>query len=102
MRWGWDWRRRDDRRPKVTSCHVRLYARRGCHLCQVAWQLLLDRQVRYGYTLDSEDVDTDPALLQRYGDWVPVVTINGKLRFRGGVSPLLFDRLFKHDAEAEA
>jgi glutaredoxin len=81
---------------------VRLFTRRGCHLCQSAWQLLTDRQRRFGYTLDSEDVDADPALLQWYGNWVPVVTINGKLRFRGGVSPILFDRLFKHDADGDA
>jgi hypothetical protein len=42
------------------------------------------------------DVEGDPELAARYGDSVPVVTVNGKVRFRGRVNDVLLRRLL-HD-----
>ena len=38
------------------------------------------------YTLDEINIETDPELLKRYGDDVPVITINGAEAFRHRVS----------------
>jgi hypothetical protein len=71
-----------------------MYTRAGCHLCEgVADQLR--RAGPYAFRLEVIDVDGDPALRDRYGDWVPVVAVNGKVRFRGAVNPVLLDRLLR-------
>lgn len=69
-----------------------LYSRAGCHLCDVALELLLNRQTRYGYRLDIVDVDADPELVAKFDTCVPVVAIDGKVRFRGRIEPVLLDR----------
>jgi glutaredoxin len=66
-----------------------LYSRQGCHLCDDAAAVL----ARYGLAFDTVDVDADPALRERYDACVPVVTIDGKERFRGRVDERLLRRL---------
>ena len=39
------------------------------------------------------DIDDDPELQQRFGDSVPVVELDGQVRFRGAVQPELLQRL---------
>jgi len=74
-----------------------MYTRKGCHLCEDAWQTLEEARRAYGFGLEAVDVDSSADLVARYGDWVPVVTVNGKVRFRGGVSrPLLMRILDAH------
>lgn len=68
---------------------VELYTRVGCHLCDDAAALL----ARYGLHADSIDVDLQPELKQRYGDCVPVVVIDGRVRFRGRIDERLLRRL---------
>lgn len=70
---------------------VRLYTRRGCHLCEDAKALLL----RHGLTPHEVDIDADPQLVERYNTCVPVVVIAGKERFRGRVDEVLLRRLLR-------
>jgi glutaredoxin len=70
-----------------------VYSRVGCHLCEEAERLVSERCRGERFSLEIVDVDSDPALAERYGDVVPVVTVNGKVRFRGGVSWVLLNRL---------
>jgi hypothetical protein len=56
--------------------------------------VLADRQRRFGFSLTTIDVDSDPGLTAQFGDRVPVVVIDGIERFRGRVIGALFDRLF--------
>ena len=72
---------------------VTLYTRRGCHLCEDAWQLLGREQRRHGFALRAVDIDTSAELAARYGECVPVVEVGGKVRFRGGVNGVLLRRL---------
>ena len=72
-----------------------LYTRQGCHLCDDAWRLLQSYQARHGFSLDKADIDADPELRERFDQCVPVVEINGKVRFRGKVNPVLFERLME-------
>lgn len=71
-----------------------MFTRQGCHLCDEAWQLLQAEQQRHGFQLEQTDVDQVAELAARYGDQVPVITIDGKVRFRGGVNLVLLRRLF--------
>lgn len=66
-----------------------LYTRLGCHLCDDAKALLL----RHGLTVREVDIDQQPDLRAKYNECVPVVVIDGKERFRGRVSEVLFERL---------
>ncbi|MCA9229966.1 MAG: glutaredoxin family protein [Planctomycetales bacterium] len=69
--------------------NVTLYTRQGCHLCDDAQQIL----VEHGIEPDLVDIDTDKALSERFNTCVPVVEINGRVRFRGRVDPVLLRRL---------
>jgi glutaredoxin len=83
--------------PRSADLHFILYTRTGCHLCDAAWQLLQDAQRKHRFSLEAVDIDTSPELIATHGQWVPVVTVNGKLRFRGSVNRVLLDRLLIHE-----
>lgn len=86
------------RRPRADHLVVTVYSRQGCTCCETAMAVLRPRQQAHGFRLDVVDVDTDPALVALYGESVPVVAVDGKVRFRGKVNEVLLDRLL--DAEA--
>jgi glutaredoxin len=69
--------------------NVVLYTRGGCHLCDEAHELL----VNYGLEPRLVDIDADPALQEQWTTCVPVVEIDGKVRFRGRVDAILLRRL---------
>ena len=52
-----------------------VYTRQRCHLCDDA--LAVVRSV-VGDDLEAIDVDTDPALVSRYGEEVPAVLVDGR------------------------
>ena len=81
--------------PSLPHLRAILYTRRGCHLCEDAEDLLQRAQQRYGFWLDRLDVDADPTLAARFGEQVPVIEVNGKVRFWGKVNPVLLERLFR-------
>jgi glutaredoxin len=91
----WNWLRFWARTRAKRSQHVVLYTRRGCHLCDDAWKLLEDARLRHGFTLETFDVDSNHDLTERYGMEVPVVTVDGVVRFRGRVNAVLLRRLFR-------
>jgi glutaredoxin len=93
MRWAWLrwWRRRAH---PAGAWQIVLYTRQGCHLCDEAWDLLEEARRQYGFAFDSVDVDTRPELAEQYGLCVPVVVVNGRVRFRGVVNQALLKRLF--------
>ena len=49
-----------------------LYSRFHCHLCQDMLALLQERQADFGFQLEVVDIDSDPELVKRYGEKVPV------------------------------
>ncbi len=94
------WRRRPAPTvgPRLEHWRVVLYTRQGCHLCDTAWQRLRAEQQQRGFALEVVDVDADPELAARYGESVPVVLVNGKVRFRGAINPVLLRRLYRAEA----
>jgi glutaredoxin len=82
----------------LPDLQVVLYTRRGCHLCESALSCLNDAGRQFRFPLSIVDVDSDPDLAAQFGELVPVVTVNGKVRFRGGVNPVLLYRLLRAEA----
>jgi len=75
----------------MKSPAIVVYSRRGCHLCDDVCAFLS----RFSIDPKVVDIDGEPALKEQYDAWVPVVEIDGRLRFRGRVEPLLLARLLK-------
>ena len=69
-----------------------LYTRRDCHLCATARQTL----ERNGFLVESIDIDQDESLRRQFDLCVPVVEIDGRVRFRGHVNEILLRRLVDH------
>jgi hypothetical protein len=69
-----------------------LYTRTGCHLCDDA-QGLLNRYSAFLPPVGEVDIDRDPQLIARFTTCVPVVELDGKVRFRGRVNEVLLRRL---------
>lgn len=90
----WPWRDR----TRLHSLAVTVYTRRGCHLCAEAWEVLQADQAVFGYQLKAIDVDSDPELVGRFGERVPVIAVNGRIRFYGGVNPVLWKRFLTGEA----
>ncbi len=49
--------------------------------------MLKDAQERFGFAIEEVDIDGDPDLVAQFDTTVPVVALNGKVRFRGVVKP---------------
>lgn len=61
--------------------HVVLYSRRGCHLCDVARDVIEAERARSTFSFAEVDIDDDDRLIMEYGIRVPVVTLDGEERF---------------------
>ena len=73
------------------SLDVVFYTRQGCHLCDDAAEILR----AYGISYREVDIDDHPKLVERFNTCVPVVEIDGVVRFRGRVDLRLLRRLLK-------
>ena len=82
--------------PSAAS-EVVVYTRQGCHLCDDAVELLR----RHGQSPRLVDIDADDQLAARYNECVPVVVIDGRVRFRGRVDERLLRRLLAAGASGE-
>ena len=73
---------------------VTLYTRAQCCCCQTAREVLEEYRDSHGFAFEEVDA-TDPALEARIGPTVPVIAVDGKVRFRGEVNRVLFVRLLE-------
>lgn len=86
-------RRRREHARAAAHLTFTVYTRAECCCCHKALDLLREKQSRWGFAIEEVDVDSDPDLVAQHGAAVPVVAMNGKVRFRGLVNPALLDRL---------
>ncbi|QDU80007.1 hypothetical protein Pla110_17290 [Polystyrenella longa] len=75
----------------------RFYTRNGCPLCDEALEIV-KRYENVLPEIEVYDVDRDAELVERFNTCVPVVEIDGKIRFRGNVNEVLFRRLIEASA----
>lgn len=71
---------------------VVIYTKDECHLCDQA------KDVLWAYRswlpeIEEVDITTDPQLMQQFGEQIPVVKMDGQIRFRGQVNEILLRRL---------
>ena len=59
--------------PRVT-----LYGRQGCHLCDDARVVVARVCADLGEEYAEVDIDSDPELLHRFGEEVPVTFVDGR------------------------
>jgi glutaredoxin len=63
----------------MTAAHrVILYGKPGCHLCDIAHQLLLGLQREFDVTIEEIDITREPALMERYREMIPVLVIDDR------------------------
>lgn len=56
---------------------IRVYSRRGCHLCEVLVESLLP-MVRGTFEVEVLDIDTRPDWHSKYATRIPVVEFDGR------------------------
>jgi glutaredoxin len=76
----------------MKKAQVKLYTRPGCHLCEEARAAMLAADCPDAYTLEEINIDEDPALKERYGLEIPVITINGQEAFKHRLTAAEFSR----------
>lgn len=85
------WRENGRLRHKAKACETVLLTRNGCGLCEEADELLK----RFGFEPKHVDIESDPVLIREFGESIPVVKIDGIIRFRGHVNSTLLLRLLR-------
>jgi glutaredoxin len=60
------------------TARVTLYTRPGCHLCAEARTVVERVCADLGETWDEVDITTDPALLERFTEEIPVTFVDGR------------------------
>ncbi|HYX79421.1 MAG TPA: glutaredoxin family protein [Actinomycetota bacterium] len=66
---------------------VVLFSRPGCHLCDVAREVLLEARQRTPFAFEEVDIERDDDLELEYGIRIPVVEVDGEERFEITVDP---------------
>lgn len=64
--------------PAAPPVRVTLVGRAGCHLCVVAREVVERVCSDLGVGWEEVDVDTDPALVARWSEEVPVTLVDGR------------------------
>ena len=75
-----------------------LYTRKDCCLCEDMKSTLSRVAGRVPFALEEIDIDTSPALQEKYGDEVPVLFINGRKAFKYRLTAKELERRLKRDA----
>ena len=60
------------------TARVTLYSRPGCHLCDDARAVIARVCDDLGESFDEVDIHSDPELLDRFTDEVPVTFVDGR------------------------
>ena len=67
----------------MSSSSIVLYGKPRCSLCDHA----KDALIRAGVQFDEVDITSDPALMQEFGIFIPVVEVDGAIVFEAGMDP---------------
>jgi glutaredoxin len=84
---------------KRSPRRIVVYTRANCSLCDQTAAFLEAERERRGFPLEYVDIAGNVELTERHGDWIPVVEVDGKVRFRGKIDPVLWRRLFERQGE---
>jgi glutaredoxin len=79
-----------------------LYTRPDCCLCDDAKAMIDRAQREFSFELDEVDISSDPELVDRYGERIPVVMLNGAPVFELRVDEHELRRKIAQTAESVA
>lgn len=72
---------------------VTLYGKAGCCLCDEAKLVIEQVRARRPFDLTEVDVSLDPVLHARYGERIPVISLNGDEAFELGLTTAELENL---------
>jgi hypothetical protein len=78
-----------------TPHRVVLYARAGCHLCDIARDTILAVRERHPFAFEELDIEASDDLVRDYGFRVPVVAVDGAEAFEIEVSAAVLAQLVR-------
>jgi len=84
----------EEEKPAVKT-QVIIYSRPGCHLCDEAKEAIRGANCAAAYELEEVNIESDPELLGRYKDDIPVITFDGVEAFRHRMTSEEFYRRIK-------
>lgn len=77
---------------------VVIYSKPGCHLCEEAKAAMSAANCAGEFTLNEINIETDPELMRKYKNDIPVITIDGIEAFRYRLTSEAFrQRVLKRD-----
>jgi len=79
----------------MKQLHVRLYSKPDCAVCGEAIALLESLRGDFDFWVDKINIEEDPALKDRLGRQIPIVTIDGGNRVATQVTEERLRRAFK-------
>jgi glutaredoxin len=85
--------------PRAEHLTFTVYSRAQCGCCTKALTQLKAAQRRFGFAIEEVDIDNDPELAAKFNTEVPVIAVDGKIRFRGVVNPALLERLLMAESQ---
>ena len=71
---------------------VQIYSRHGCHLCEIALNLLESLQNELEFEIEEIFIEGDLDLESKFGDFVPVIQIDHVAHDFFRVDPVRFRR----------
>jgi glutaredoxin len=72
---------------------VTLYGKAGCHLCDDAKKVIEHVRQSRPFAYTEIDVSLDPILHARYGERIPVVSVDGEEAFELGLTAAELENL---------
>ncbi|AKT51191.1 glutaredoxin family protein [Arsenicicoccus sp. oral taxon 190] len=76
----------------LTAARVVLLGRPGCHLCDLARDVVQQVVAETGDSFAEAVVDEDPVLLERYAEQIPVTFVDGRQHDYWRVDPVRLRR----------
>ena len=61
------------------TARVQVYTKPGCHLCEDACAAVARITSDLGVGWDDVDVSSDEALMQQWGEYIPVILVDGEV-----------------------
>jgi len=80
----------------LAKANVVIYSRPGCHLCEKAKAIMAAARCADLYTFSEVNIESSPALLERYKNDIPVITVNGVQAFKHRLTAEAFKHRLCH------
>ena len=59
--------------------NIILYSKKGCHLCEIAREKLLEIKKEISFALNEVDIEKNEEIFEKYKYLIPVIELDGKI-----------------------